>query len=241
MRRVGDGANRGLGREVGASLFRAGARKVYAAARDIASIADSRAIPVRLDVTSADDIAAAALRHEFELKVIGLLSMVTAFAPILERNGGGAIANMLSVVSWHVYPFNATYCASKHAALTLTDGMRMQLRGKGTTVTGVYAGFIDTDMAARVNGPKASPREVADRMLKGIRSGIDHVCADEYSQAVFRTMFSDPASVERDMRAAWGRGKHGPTKPAGKGKVLVRSHRYHRQGRRARRQYAPRG
>jgi short-subunit dehydrogenase len=72
----------------------------------------------------------AALRAEMKVNVFGMLRMVRAFAPVLARNGGGAIANMLSVVSWFVYPFNATYCASKHAALALTEAVRMQLKGR---------------------------------------------------------------------------------------------------------------
>ena len=69
---------------------------------------------------------------------------------LLARNGGGAIVNMLSVVSWFVNPFNAAYCASKHAALALTDAVRIQLKPQRTHMVGVYAGFIDTDMAAWV-------------------------------------------------------------------------------------------
>ena len=226
------GANRGLGRTLAGMLVQRGARKVYAGARDPTAITDSRLTPVQLDVTSKEDISAAAaacsdvnvlinnagvmlgspaladdaeaaLRVEFAVNVIGLLSVTTAFVPILQSNGGGAIANVLSVVSWYVYPFNATYCASKHAALALTDGLRIQLRDKGTTVTGVYAGFIDTDMAAHVSSPKASPEEVAARLLDGIQCGADHVCADEYSKSIFRTMFAAPESIEREMQAEW--------------------------------------
>ena len=111
-----------------------------------------------------------ALRREMEVKVYGVLAMMRAFAPVLAHNGGGAIVNMLSVVSWFVNPFNATYCASKHAALAVTDAARIQLKAQGTQVVGVYAGFIDTDMAARVDAPKTSPRQVAERALEGLRT-----------------------------------------------------------------------
>ena len=80
-----------------------------------------------------------------EVNVFGMLAMSRAFAPVLARNGGGVLVNMLSVVSWYVYPFNSTYCATKHAALAVTDGLRIQLKAQGTIVIGVYAGLIDTD------------------------------------------------------------------------------------------------
>jgi len=54
------GANRGLGRALAGMLVQRGARKVYAAARDPTAITDSRLTPVRLDVTSKEDISAAA-------------------------------------------------------------------------------------------------------------------------------------------------------------------------------------
>jgi NAD(P)-dependent dehydrogenase (short-subunit alcohol dehydrogenase family) len=155
------GANRGLGRALAGMLVQRGARKVHAAARDPTAITDSRLTPVQLDVTPKDhssaaaaactdvdvlvnnarvvlgspalaDDAVAALCIEFAVNVIGLLSVTTAFVPIPSSNGGGVIANVLSVVSWYVYPFKATYCASKHAALALTDGLRIQLRSAGS-------------------------------------------------------------------------------------------------------------
>jgi len=54
------GANRGLGRAYTQALLAAGAAKVYAAARDPSAIVDSGLIPIKLDVTRPDDIAAAA-------------------------------------------------------------------------------------------------------------------------------------------------------------------------------------
>jgi NAD(P)-dependent dehydrogenase (short-subunit alcohol dehydrogenase family) len=88
------------------------------------------------------------------------------------------VVNMLSVVSWFVYPFNATYCTSKHAAQAVTDGLRIQLKSQGTRIIGVYAGFIDTDMGAALsNGPKTSPRQVAEKTVEGIRTGLDQVMA----------------------------------------------------------------
>ena len=152
------GANRGLGRAYTEALLAGGAAKVYAAARDRSAISDKRVAPIRLDVTSPTDIAAAvnscldvnllinnaglmlktpmltedsedAMRREMEVNVYGVLAMTRAFAPILAGNGGGAIVNMLSVVSWFVNPFNATYCASKHAALAVTDLSGASRRG----------------------------------------------------------------------------------------------------------------
>jgi NAD(P)-dependent dehydrogenase (short-subunit alcohol dehydrogenase family) len=230
------GANRGLGRAYAEALLEAGAAKVYAAARDPSTITDPRLIPVRLDVTSLDDVAQAAracsdvnllinnagamlsttmldagaeqaLRAELEVNLFGVLRMVQAFAPVIARNGGGAIANMLSVVSWYVYPFNATYCASKHAALAVTNALRIQLKEHGTQVLGVYAGFIDTDMAADVMGEKTSPAQVAHRTLEGIRAGSDHVYADRRAEELWAMATKDPGKLEALGQQLWDQGR----------------------------------
>jgi len=228
------GANRGLGKAYTDALLAAGAAKVYAGARDPASVAvtDKRLAPLKLDVTQDGDVntaaqvcsdvnllinnagimlgspmlaeaSEAALRAEMEVNVFGMLRMVHAFAPVLASNGGGAIANMLSVVSWFVFPFNATYCASKHAALALTEGVRLQLKAQGTLVVGVHAGFIDTDMAAGFDGAKTSPRQVAERTLAGIREGQSHVHADERSEEVWRAVRTDPEQLHARMQQLW--------------------------------------
>ncbi|HEY0208284.1 SDR family oxidoreductase [Acerihabitans sp.] len=226
------GANRGLGKAYAEALLNAGAARVYAAARDPATITDPRLTPVKLDVTSAADVAAAALacadvnilvnnagillkspmlapgsgdamRREMEVNVYGLLAMITAFAPVLANNGGGVLVNMLSVVSWFTSPFNATYGASKHAALSVTDAARIQLRAQGTRVIGVYAGFIDTDMTTDITAPKVSPAQVAEQTLEGIRQDREHVLADKRARDVWDNLRRDPASIEAQMQQLW--------------------------------------
>jgi short-subunit dehydrogenase len=49
------------------------------------------------------------------------LALSHAFAPTLGRNGGGAIINILSALSWISLPSTGTYSASKAAAWALTN------------------------------------------------------------------------------------------------------------------------
>jgi NAD(P)-dependent dehydrogenase (short-subunit alcohol dehydrogenase family) len=193
---------------------------------------DPRIIPVKLDVTSSEDISAVAarctdvtllinnagvmlmtpmlkessddaLRREMEVNVYGMLAMTRAFAPILAKNGGGAIVNMLSVVSWFTAPFNATYCATKHAALVVSDASRIELKSQKTQVVGVYAGFIDTDMAAGIDRPKTGPRQVADRALEGVIARKDHVLADDRAEETWRTSREHPSQLAALQQHAW--------------------------------------
>ena len=110
--------------------------------------------------------------------------MSQGFAPVLRRNGGGAIVNVLSVLSWLSLPGVATYSASKSAAWSLTNGLRNELRGQGTRVVGVHVGYMDTDMTKGLDAPKASPQDVVAQVLAALESGADEVLADDLSRQV---------------------------------------------------------
>jgi len=197
---------------------------------------DSRVVPIALDVTSVADVVAAArgcqdvsllvnnagvlrdspmlavqaeeaARQEMETHYFGVLSMVQRFAPVLARNGGGAIVNVLSVASWFTSPFMATYCASKAAEEALTDAIRMQLRSQGTRVAGVYAGYIDTDMSAHVTQPKTSPRQVVERSLAGLESGADRIFADDSAVYVEEKVRTDRAAFDAELLQRWEQSK----------------------------------
>jgi NAD(P)-dependent dehydrogenase (short-subunit alcohol dehydrogenase family) len=207
------GGNRGLGKSLVHAFLEAGARKIYVGSRRLIETSDPRLQPIQLDITHAQDVAAAAqtcrditilvnnagiaastpfltvpsmdqARQEMETNYFGTLAMVRAFAPHLKRNGGGALVNMLSVLSWYTLPTAGSYCASKSAELALTEGLRIELRSQGTRVIAVHAGYIDTDMTAALNRPKVSPEEVAARIIEGIRMDQEEVLADQPSQEV---------------------------------------------------------
>lgn len=207
------GANRGLGHALVEAFGQAGAARVYAGARDPATVTAPGAIPVALDITSPDTIAQAAraygdvnvivnnagiarrtfslkadtlpdMRDEMETNYWGPLLMAQAFAPVLARNGGGALVNILSVLSWLSLPGTAGYSASKAAMWSMTNGLRNDLAAQGTQVIGLHVGYMDTDMTAGVDAPKASPAEVARQVVQALASGRREILADALSQQV---------------------------------------------------------
>ena len=225
------GANRGLGAAIAQALVDAGA-KVYGGARDNTTITNLDVIPVPLDVTSAVDIASAArtcgdvsivvnnagigrgstslapgavdaARAELETNYFGPMRMSHAFAPILRDNGGGALVNVLSVLSFIAMPQAATYSASKAAAWSLTNALRMELRRQGTLVVAVHAGFIDTDMAAGVDAEKVSPQSVATQIVAAIGAGAEEVLADPTSEMVKAALANDLTVLYPALQAQW--------------------------------------
>src|SRR5690606_12309077 len=112
---------------------------------------------------------------EMETNYFGTLAMCRAFAPVLKRNGGGTIVNMLSVLANMNLPLMGSLCASKAAALSLTQALRAELKAQKTRVMSVQPGAVETDMTRDFEGPKMAPRAVAEALIHGLRSGAEDV------------------------------------------------------------------
>jgi NAD(P)-dependent dehydrogenase (short-subunit alcohol dehydrogenase family) len=216
------GANRGIGLAFAEAALARGARKVYAAARSPSSISTSCLVPVKLDVTSHQDVAAAAricgdvtlvvnnagiamaggllnpeaidaARAQFETNVFGIVRVTQAFAPVLARNGGGAFINVLSAASWVNSGAMTAYAASKAAAWSLTNGLRKELSQQGTQVLGLHVGFVDTDLARGLDVVKTSPQSVATAAFDALEAGASEVLVDERARAVKRGLTAEPS------------------------------------------------
>ena len=111
--------------------------------------------------------------------------------------------SMLSVTSFYTNPFNASYGASKAAAWSLTNGVRLELHHQGTLVVAVHAGFIDTDMAALVNAPKISPESVAQQVFDAVEAGQIEVLADERTRIVKASLSRDHELIYPPVQEFW--------------------------------------
>jgi NAD(P)-dependent dehydrogenase (short-subunit alcohol dehydrogenase family) len=235
------GANRGIGKAFADALLERGARRVYAAVRNVATVTDSRLVPIQLDVTDPDRVAALArelddvqlvvnnagvlniavplsasldtARVELETNYLSLVSMTQAFAPVLERNGGGAFVNVLSVFSWVATPLLTTYSASKAAGWSFTNAARIELRHQGTHVVGVYVFGVDTDMSAAIDVEKVPPAIVAASALDALEADEPEAIVDDYSRAVKAGLNDDQDAlypqIEREFLALTGAGTAG--------------------------------
>ena len=215
------GANRGIGLAFARQVLARGARKVYAGARNPASVTLPGVEANQLDVTRPDDVAAAAqrcgdvtllinhagiarvgsffadgsieaAREQLETNFFGPLRLSQAFAPVLAAQGGGAILNVLSIASWISTPALAVYGATKSAAWSLTNGLRHELRAQHTQVLGMHMGFVDTDLTRDFDMPKSRPDDVVRRALDALEAGAEEVLADPITQQVKQGLSADP-------------------------------------------------
>ncbi len=215
------GGNRGIGKAIVDDLLTRGVKKVYATARKPEPSTDDRVVTVPLDVTdpgSIEALVAAApdvtvlvnnagitgahsllespeeeIRGVFETNLFGPLNVTRAFVPVIERNGGGHILNMHSVLSW--VSFGGAYPASKSALWGVSNGLRLELLDRGIGVTGLHVGYVDTDMTSAVTDPKSQPEDIAKQAVDGIASGAHEVIADELSRQVKGGLSADLAAL----------------------------------------------
>ena len=230
------GSNRGIGRAFVEALQRAGARRIYAAARKVASVADlvagdpDRIVPIALDITDAEQVAAAieqaggvnllvnnagisrgvsliradsleGARAEMETNFFGTLMVTRAFAPVLAANGGGAMVNVASISSWVSFPMIGSYSASKAAVHSMTQGVRADLAGQGTQVIGVYPGPVDTDMTESLEMAKVSPSEVAEAALAAVADGTEEVFPDAMAAQIHAGLKQNAKATARRVAA----------------------------------------
>jgi NAD(P)-dependent dehydrogenase (short-subunit alcohol dehydrogenase family) len=223
------GANRGLGRALAAELLSRGAT-VYAGARDPSSVDLPGARPIALDVTDPASIAAAAavatdvsllinnagsstgadvltgdldqIRLEMETHYFGTLGMTRAFAPIITANGGGAILNILSALSWFSLPGQGAYSSAKSAEWGLTNASRVALAGQGIRAAGLHVGFMDTDMARSVTAAKIDPADVARIAADALAAGDLEILADDVSRSLQSRLSGGVAALYPQLATA---------------------------------------
>jgi NAD(P)-dependent dehydrogenase (short-subunit alcohol dehydrogenase family) len=205
------GANRGFGRHLAVQLVERGAT-VYASARNLDSVDIPGAKPIQLDITDPASVAAAAaiahdvtllinnagigtgaslltgdladIHREFDTHFFGTLEVTRAFVPVLEANGGGAILNVLSVLSWITFADVGGYSAAKSAEWSMTNALRAELAPKNIRVSGLHVGYMDTDLTAGVDAPKSDPALIASLTLDALASGSPEIVADDLSRQV---------------------------------------------------------
>jgi peptide/nickel transport system ATP-binding protein len=202
----------------------AGARDP-AAVQDLVAAHPGRVVAVQLDILNAGQIEAAAAQcadvtllinnaginrgqgliaapsiddaaAEIATNYLGTLAMCRAFAP---RLGQGAIVNVLSILAKVSLPAMGSLCASKAAALRMTEGVRAELAAQGTRVLAVMTGAIDTDMSRDFQGPKSSPAEVAQAVLAALAQGDEEVYVGEMPGWINGALATDPKGLEREL------------------------------------------
>lgn len=222
------GATGAIAKALIAELKARGAAKIYAAARDVSGLSASQGfVPIKMDVTSDAEVAAAAkaagdvtllinnaginhntafmvapdlviAREEIEINYLAPLRVTKAFAPALIKNKG-AVLNLLTILARVNLPFMGSYCASKAAGLSLTQGLRGELTPKGVRIAAALPGAIDTRMTAMLSIPKMTTADAAREILNGFEAGEEEIYVGEMARGLAQGLAHNPKGVERQL------------------------------------------
>lgn len=211
----------------GAAKIYCGARELDSL-RTLTSVAPDRLVPIQLEVTDPESVAKAAAacqdvtllinnagwnsneglfsvnaidnaRREIETNYLGTLAVSRAFQPVLAKNGGGGLVNLITVIAHINLPVMSTYAASKAALLSLTQGLRAELRQQGTHVMGVLPGAVDTPMTPGFEGMKMRPVQVAEAVIQGLHARMEEIYPGPMASGVLNGIAFNAKAVEEEF------------------------------------------
>ncbi|MBB3641723.1 SDR family NAD(P)-dependent oxidoreductase [Variovorax atrisoli] len=144
-------------------------------------------------------------RAEMEVNYFGLLRLAQAFAPALKGRAadgpGHAVAwvNLLSVFALSNFPSQATYSASKAAALSLAQCLRAEMLPHGIRVLNVFPGPIDDEWNQNVPPPKLSPGALAGAMVRALTDGLEDLYPGDVAREWLARWRDNPKALEREL------------------------------------------
>ena len=141
------------------------------------------------------------VERDMRTNYFGTLNVIRAFSPKIEEAGGGAIVNLLSVVSLANMPALGGYSASKAASWSMTQAVRAELAKKNIRVHAVFPGPVDTDMTKGIDLPKTAPKDIVRAVLDGVEAGQDDITPDSMSREVHGAWLKNPKGIEQQFGA----------------------------------------
>ena len=224
------GASRGIGHALVQELIVRGAGQVYAGTRGPVAFDDERITPVRLDITEPEQVAQtierisaldvlvnnagiaqfddlsdpAALEEHLAVNLLGSFRTTLAALPLLSQSRG-TVVNHVSIAAFAPVPVWPAYSASKAAAFSLTQSLRLQLAQRGVRVQAVLTGPVDTEMTREFAMPKSSPEVVAAGIVDGIEGEDEEIFPDPMSLTMAEAWRSGAnKALERQFAALAG-------------------------------------
>jgi short-subunit dehydrogenase len=220
------GANGGLGNAFVQVLLEQKAKKIYAAARDINSLAHLKHISnielLKLDITDISSVKAAREKtsdidvlinnaginsgarvfdgdfSDMEVNYKGTANLCKSYFEYAKEHKM-QIINISSIVALCNLPIMAKYSISKSALHSFTQALRAELKAYDSEVYEVFAGPIDTRLTKGVDMPKADPIDVAKMVIKDVKEGVFDIFPDVFAQMVKERLATDPKGVEADF------------------------------------------
>jgi len=167
------------------------------AAPDVSIVVNNAGILLATSVLAAP---LSEIHDELETNLFGIIRVARVLAPALAEHPASSMVNVLSVLSW--LAMSGGYELSKSAAWSAANSLRLALREQGTIVTALHVGYMDTEMGARFDAPKADPRDIARLTADAIIAGDYEILADDTTRSVKSRLSGDLTALYPRLAAA---------------------------------------
>jgi len=149
---------------------------------------------------AVEDVSRENLRRQFEVNLFGMQQLTNLFVPLFRKQGWGRIVNVSSVYGRVTAPMVGAYCASKHAMESLSDALRMELRGSGVALSLIEPGAIRTEFRRNAAAQAERSLDLASAEFKGRYSQLIRRKAERSDKP--RRFSLPPEAVAKKIRHA---------------------------------------
>ena len=111
--------------------------------------------------------------RQMDINVHGVIYGMKIALPGMLKRGRGHIVNLASVAGKGGFPGIATYCASKHAVVGVSEAVRAETRGTGIELTVVMPSFVNTELIAGSKKPRGIKIPEAEDVADAIVSALE--------------------------------------------------------------------
>jgi NAD(P)-dependent dehydrogenase (short-subunit alcohol dehydrogenase family) len=157
-------------------------------------------MPVTPFVEESED----SIRRQVDINLHGVIAGTQMAIERLRPRGSGHIVNIASQAGKGGVPGIATYSATKHAVVGLSEAVRTELRGSGVEVACVMPTLVNTELTSGVGQRLIKPVEatdVADAIVDALEVPRFDVWVPRANGALFKLV----ALLPRGAREAIGR------------------------------------
>src|SRR5262245_59155947 len=158
-----------------------------------------------MHVTRLEDESDASISRQVEINLRAVIHGTQEAMRRMRPRGTGHIVNIASLAGRAAAPGLATYCATKHAVIGLSEAVRAELRGSGVEVTAVMPGFARTELASGVPDLRGVPRVTPEQIAALVIDALKKPRFDVWAPRRLATVIWTGSLIPRSWREAVSR------------------------------------
>ncbi|MBE5470787.1 dehydrogenase [Mycobacteroides abscessus subsp. massiliense] len=161
-----------------------------------------------MPITPFDDESLESIQRQLDINVRGVMWGSQLAIKRMKPRGGGVIVNIASAAGKAGFPGLATYCATKHAVVGLSESLSLEYEPAGISVVCVMPGMVNTELISGLDThwllKTVEPEDIANAVVKAVRRGVFPVFVPKMFGGMYRTMSVLPRSTGKFLTRKLG-------------------------------------